>query len=57
MTAPPLVVHLRAADGATFDLQVPAPVVRHPVVRVAEVRAFAIATVQQWDGTKWVATT
>ena len=53
MTAPPLVVHLRAADGAIFDLDVPAPVVRRAVVRVADVAAVAVQAVDEWDGNAW----
>lgn len=49
-----LTVNLRAADGATFDLQVPAPRVRRATVRLADVRAYSVTAVRTWDGTKWV---
>lgn len=48
-----LTLHLRAANGAVFDLQVPMPPVRTPRVRVAGVRAFAIASTYRWTGTSW----
>jgi len=51
-SAPPLVVHLRAADGATFDLELPAPAAV-PRVRLADVRAYSIQSTYQWDGQAW----
>jgi hypothetical protein len=68
MTAPPIVVHLRTADGATFELEIPpvvatGPAVRvagvvarstHlPVVRVAGVAGFAVESAWVWTGTDW----
>jgi hypothetical protein len=54
MSAPTITVHLRAADGATFDITVPGPHGRSRV-RIASIIATAVATTKTWDGTKWVA--
>lgn len=49
-----LTLHLAAADGASFILQIPAPVVSAPVtVRVAGVQLAGVQAVYQWDGTAW----
>lgn len=50
-----LTVHLTAADGATFDLLVPAPAVRRrAVVRIATAVAVSVQAALVWDGTGWI---
>lgn len=53
-----LTLHLVAADGHAFDIQIPAPVIRPPtVLRLHSVQLATIGATERFDGTGWQPTT
>lgn len=55
MTAP-IVLHLVATDGATYDLPVQLPPIRsgHATIRIADVLAVAVQATKQLTSSQWI---
>lgn len=54
---PQLTVHFKAADGATFDLVIPGPVVvavPKAQVRIASFLGYGVKSSYSWNGSAWV---